>query len=145
MTKIFSLIRWLWGIRILRFMFFGGISFLLCFAIYYPVTLLIQSKITILDEVFYLPAILISNPIVIVASYYMNKKWTYQDSKTRSYSLARYELMGMSTIFLDMAVLFVLVHFAHIYYLLGMVLTALIMFLIRYTISNRWIWHVKKP
>ena len=56
-------------------MFVGGLSFILGLTIYYPLTLIIQNKIIILNEVFYLPAILISNPIVAVFSWWANKKW----------------------------------------------------------------------
>jgi len=144
MNTLKTIWLYLWHIRIFNFMFVGGLSFILGLGIYYPLTLVIQSKVTILNQVFYLPAMLISNPIVAVFSYYANKHWTYGDCKVKSLSLARYELMGMTTIFLDMFVLFLVVHFGHIYYLLGMILTAFAMFLLRYTISNRWIWKTNE-
>ena len=131
-----------WHIRVFNFMFVGGLSFILGLIIYYPLTLIIQDKIVILNQVFYLPAILISNPIVAVFSWWANKKWTYKGIKTKSVSLGRYEVMGMTTIFLDMAVLFLIVHYGHIYYLLAMVCTAFCMFLLRYTIASNWIWRI---
>lgn len=134
----------LWKIRVFNFMFVGGCGFLLNLAIYYPLTVLIHNKVTFLNQVFYLPALLISTPIVIAFNYALNKKWTYKDCPAKSLSLARYEFMGLCTAFFDIIVLFLLVYFGHIFYLVAMILTALIMFLIRYFISNRWVWETAK-
>jgi putative flippase GtrA len=141
---VINLWKRLWKIRIFNFMFVGGCGFTLNLAIYYPLTMLIHNKITLLNQVFYLPALLISTPIVIAFNYVLNKKWTYKDFPTKSLSLARYELMGLSTAVFDMIVLFLLVYFGHIFYLIAMVLTAIMMFSIRYFISNRWIWRTEK-
>ena len=134
----------LWKIRMFNFMFVGGCGFLLNLAIYNPLTVLIHSKITFLNQVFYLPALLISTPIVIAFNYALNKKWTYRDFPAKSLSLARYEFMGLCTAVFDMIVLFLLVHYGHIFYLVAMVLAAIIMFSIRYFISNRWVWKTAK-
>ena len=134
----------MWKIRIFNFMFVGSCGFLLNLCIYYPLTVLIHNKITFLNQVFYLPALLITAPITIAFNYWMNKKWTFKDSTTKSLSLGRYELMGLSTMIFDLFIIFVLVQYGHIFYLVAMVLATIIMFLMRYFIANKWIWKTEK-
>jgi putative flippase GtrA len=134
----------LWEIRIFNFMFVGSCGFILNLCIYYPLTVLIHNKITFLSQVFYLPALLISTPIVIAFNYWINKKWTYRGYAAKSLSLARYEFMGLCTAIFDVIVLFLLVQFGHIYYLLAMVMAAIIMFGMRYFISNKWVWKTSE-
>lgn len=134
----------MWKIRIFNFMFVGSCGFLLNLCIYYPLTVLIHNKITFLNQIFYLPALLITAPITIAFNYWMNKKWTFKDSTTKSLSLGRYELMGLSTMIFDLFIIFVLVQYGHIFYLVAMVLATIIMFLMRYFIANKWIWKTEK-
>jgi putative flippase GtrA len=74
----------------------------------------------------------------------MNKKWTYREYQAKSLSLVRYEFMGLCTAIFDIIVLFLLVQFGHIYYLLAMVMAAIIMFGMRYSISNKWVWKTSE-
>ena len=134
----------MWKIRIFNFMFVGSCGFLLNLCIYYPLTVLIHNKITFLNQIFYLPALLITAPITIAFNYWMNKKWTFKDSTTKSLSLGRYELMGLSTMIFDLFIIFFLVQYGHIFYLVAMVLATIIMFLMRYFIANKWIWKTEK-
>ena len=133
----------LWKIRIFNFMFVGGCGFCLNLVIYYPLTLLIHDKVAFLDQVFYLPALLITAPIVIAFNYWMNKKWTFRGEETKSLSLGRYETMGLSTMAFDLVIIFLLVHYGHVFYLVAMVMATIIMFLMRYFIANRWIWKTQ--
>lgn len=135
-----SLWKKLWKIRIFNFMFVGGLGFCLNLIIYYPLTLLIQNKVAFLDQVFYLPAMLITAPIVIAFNYWLNKKWTYKGTGTKTLSLGRYEMMGLSTMVFDLFIIYGLVHYVHIFYLVAMVIATIIMFLGRYFIVNKWIW-----
>jgi putative flippase GtrA len=133
----------LWKIRIFNFMFVGGLGFCLNLVIYYPLTLLIHNSIKFLDQVFYLPALLITAPIVIAFNYWMNKKWTFKGEETKALSLGRYETMGLSTMIFDLFIIYGLVHYVHIFYLIAMVIATIVMFLGRYFIANRWIWKTK--
>ena len=133
----------LWKIRIFNFMFVGGCGFCLNLVIYYPLTLLIHDKVAFLDQVFYLPALLITAPIVIAFNYWMNKKWTFRGEETKSLSLGRYETMGLSTMAFDLVIIFLIVHYGHVFYLVSMVMATIIMFLMRYFIANRWIWKTQ--
>ena len=124
-------------------MFVGGLGFCVQTALYYPLTLIIKDKVTFFNQVFYLPALVIVFPIVIAFNYWMNKKWTYRQCRVKSLSLGRYEIMGLSTAIVDMALIFLMVQFGHIFYLIATVLAACIMFAMRYLISNRWIWKTQ--
>jgi len=142
--EVINLWKRLWKIRIFNFMVVGGCGFILNLCIYYPLTVLIHNKITFLNQVFYLPALLITAPIVIAFNYWMNMKWTFRDSPSKSLSLGRYELMGLSTMIFDLFIIFALVQYGHIFYLIAMVLATIIMFLMRYFIANKWIWKTEK-
>ena len=142
--EVINLWKRLWKIRIFNFMFVGSCGFLLNLCLYYPLTVLIHNKITLLNQVFYLPALLITAPIVIAFNYWMNMKWTFRDSPSKSLSLGRYELMGLSTMIFDLFIIFALVQYGHIFYLIAMVLATIIMFLMRYFIANKWIWKTEK-
>ena len=144
MNMIKKLWNKLWKIRIINFMFVGGCGFLLNLVIYYPLTLLIQNKVSFLNQVFYLPAMLITAPIVIAFNYWMNKKWTYKGVDTKMLSLGRYEFMGLSTAVFDLFIIFALVEYGHIFYLIAMVIATILMFLVRYFIANRWIWKTTR-
>ena len=103
--EMINLWKRMWKIRIFNFMVIGGCGFILNLCIYYPLTVLIHNKITFLNQIFYLPALLITAPITIAFNYWMNKKWTFKDSTTKSLSLGRYELMGLSTMIFDLFII----------------------------------------
>ena len=134
----------LWKIRIFNFMFVGGLGFCVQTALYYPLTILIHNSIKFFNQVFYLPALIIVFPVVIAFNWWMNKKWTYKGVETKTLSLGRYEVMGLSTAVFDMIIIFLMVQFGHIFYLIATVLAACVMFAMRYFISNRWIWQTNK-
>jgi dolichol-phosphate mannosyltransferase len=139
-SKVLNLIKRLFKIRIVNFMFVGGLGFLVNMAVYYPVTYWLQTQTTILGQQFYLPATLISLPCSISFNYWMNKKWTFKDKKSSSLSYGQYLVMGLATSVLDVVLLFLLVHFGHLFYMVAFILATIVMFLSRYFISNFWIW-----
>lgn len=144
MQIIKRLWNWAMSIRIINFMIVGGLGLIVSLAIYYPLTLVLQQRVTFLHQLFYLPAELVAIPVSITFNYYMNKKFTYSDCEAKRFSLIRYELLGLSTAFFDVLLLFLFVYFWHIYFLWAAILAALCVFVIRYTISNKWIWKVLK-
>ena len=131
-------------IRIINFMVVGGIGGLISFAVYYPLTFYFKDSVHFLGQIFYLPAVIPSTVVGVTFNYFLNKKWTYRDYKTKSMSLAKYEVVGLSTAVLDVSVLFVLVHYIHINYLIAPVVAVFCMFTIRYFLVNRLVWNTKK-
>lgn len=136
--------NYFWKKRIFNFMFVGGVGYCVNMGIYYPLTLLIQNQVKFAGQVFYLPALLVSNPITIVFNYYLNKRLTYKDCKVMGFGLGKYMTVCMGTVLFDMAIIFGLVQYIHIYYLVAVVLAAVIMFGIRYWIVNKWIWNTQR-
>lgn len=142
--KMLNLIKRLLKIRLINFMVVGSIGGLISFAVYYPLTFYFKSSVLFLGQIFYLPAVIPSTIAGVTFNYYLNKKWTYGDCKTKSMSLARYEVVGLSTAVLDIIALFVLVHYIHINYLIAPVVAVLCMFIVRYYLINQLVWNTKK-
>jgi putative flippase GtrA len=132
------------SIRVINFMIVGGLGFIIGTGlVYYPITLLLH-HVSAVNEIYYLPALIPSSLVSITWNYYMNMRWTFKDKKSESVSYLRYLTMALSTIVFDIALLFVFVHYLGIYYLLGLVLATVCMFLLRYLIVNKWIWRTQK-
>lgn len=119
---------------------FGG---LVSFAIYYPLTFYFKDSVHFLGQIFYLPAVIPSTVAGVTFNYFMNRKWTYGDCKAKRMSLVRYELIGLSTAILDITVLFLLVQYAHVFYLIAPVLAVCCMFIVRYFLINKLVWNTK--
>jgi putative flippase GtrA len=124
-------------------MLIGTIGGLVSFAVYYPLTFYFKSSVHFLGQIFYLPAVIPSTIAGVTFNYFLNKKWTYGDCNAKSMSLARYEVVGLSTAVLDIATLFVLVYYVHINYLIAPVVAVLCMFLIRYLLVGKFVWNTK--
>ena len=138
-----NLIKRLFKIRIINFMLVGGLGGLVSFAVYYPLTFYFKDSVHFLGQIFYLHAVIPSTVAGVTFNYFMNKKWTYKDCKDKRMSLIRYEVVGLSTAILDIVALFLLVHYAHVNYLVAPVVAVLCMFLIRYFLVNKLVWTVK--
>ena len=84
-----NLIKRLLKIRLINFMVVGSIGGLISFAVYYPLTFYFKSSVLFLGQIFYLPAVIPSTIAGVTFNYYLNKKWTYGDCKTKSMSLSK--------------------------------------------------------
>ena len=136
--------NWAMSIRIINFMVVGGLGFIVGTGlVYYPITWWLH-HVTAVNEIYYLPALIPSSLVSITWNYKLNQRWTFKDKKSESVSYLRYLSMSLSTIVFDIVLLFVFVHYLHLYYLLGLLLATICMFLLRYLIANIWIWKAKK-
>ena len=135
-----NLVRRLLKIRIVNFMLVGGLGGLVSFAVYYPLTFYFKDSVHFLGQIFYLPAVIPSTVAGVTFNYFLNRKWTYGDCKTKRMSLIRYEAVGLSTAVLDVTVLFLLVRYIHVNYLVAPVVAVLCMFVIRYFLVNKLVW-----
>lgn len=130
--------------RVLNYMIAGGIGYILTLGTYYPLILLFRTQTDILGQSFYLPPFLISAAIGMVCNYILNKHWTFSKYQEKSVSLGRYTVMTISTIWIDVIILWCLVHFLHLYPVLAAALAIALIFILRYTICRRWIWTIKE-
>ena len=135
-----NLIKRLFKIRIINFMLVGGLGGLVSFAVYYPLTFYFKDSVHFLGQIFYLPAVIPSTVAGVTFNYFLNRKWTYGDCKTKRMSLIRYEAVGLSTAVLDVTVLFLLVRYIHVNYLVAPIVAVLCMFIIRYFLVNKFVW-----
>ena len=121
-------------------MLVGGLGGLVSFAVYYPLTFYFKDSVHFLGQIFYLPAVIPSTVAGVTFNYFLNRKWTYGDCKTKRMSLIRYEAVGLSTAVLDVTVLFLLVRYIHVNYLVAPIVAVLCMFIIRYFLVNKFVW-----
>jgi len=127
--------------RILEFMLVGGIGYSINMAIYYPLTLVFKSDVLILGQHFYLSPFLISSCVAITSNYFMNKAWTFKDKDTQKQSYLRYLSTYIVTVIAEIVLLWLMVDFGHLQPSLAAAIAILIMFLSRYTVVKRWVWH----
>lgn len=139
--------------RILNFMVVGGIGFVVNMIALWLLTPTFKSMLrdvfnsetNFLGQHFYLPSFLVSSLIAIVCNYVLNKVWTFRDLSAHSQSFLRYLSMALLTLVPDMVLLYVFVAYGGLPYMLGAALAIMIVFVIRYTIARRWIWHDGGP
>ena len=144
MKMIKRLWNWAMSTRIINFMLVGGLGFIVGTGlVYYPITLLLH-HVSAVTEIYYLPALIPSSLASITWNYTLNQRWTFKDKKSESVSYLRYLSMSLSTIVFDISLLFIFVHYVHMFYLVGLVVATVCMFLLRYLIANVWIWRVRK-
>ena len=144
MQLIRRLWNWAMSVRVINFMIVGGLGFIVGTGlVYYPITWALH-HVSGANEIYYLPALIPSSLVSISWNYWMNKHWTFKDKKSESVSYLRYLSMALSTIVFDIALLFVFVHYVHLFYLVGLVLATVCMFLLRYLIANKWIWRLQR-
>ncbi len=129
--------------RILNFMLVGGLGYIINIGIYYPLTLVFKNEVTFLGQHFYLPPFVISSFIAMSFNYYLNRIWTFGDRQARSLSFFMYLSMGVTTLLFDMLVLFALVDYGGIRPVPAAAIAITVAFVLRYFISDKWIWHGK--
>ena len=112
--------------------------------VYYPLTVFFHNHVSFLSQEFYLPALIPSFFVSTTLNYWLNKRLTFKDCNVKRLSLLRYMSMGAYTWVFDVALMFLLVQYTHLFYLLALVIATLCMFLVRYVISKRWIWKKTK-
>ena len=141
-------LRTLWDIfllyaakfRVFNYMVVGGICFLINLGIYYPLTLVYQERVVFLNQIYYLPPFVVSTFIAGTIHYLMNKFWTFGDRKEGSLGFFRYWAVLGPTILIDMVIIFLLVQYLNLVPVAAVAITLLLVFMVRYTIANKWIW-----
>lgn len=132
--------------RILNFMVVGGIGFVVNMATYWPLTLVFKTQQTVIfGQQYYLPPFVISSLVAIVCNYTLNKVWTFRDQKARQLSFLRYLSMASVTLVFDMALLWAFVTFGKVPPVVGAALAIMVVFVVRYAIARKWIWHDRRP
>lgn len=134
--------------QILNFMVVGGIGWLINLGLYSllllaPTLKKVQWNFLGKDHPNYLLPFIISSLVAIMCNYLMNRVSTFKGWKEQKSGFSRYLLMGISTLFLDMGLLVVLVKYGNLPYVAGAALAILIVFVVRFTIARKWVWSKK--
>ncbi len=139
LTHVFKLALYRW--RILNFMIVGGIGYFVNMAVYYPLTLWFKETVTFLGQEFYLPPFLVSSYIAITSNYTLNKLSTFRDYQEKKLGYAKYLTTCSASLPIEMVLIFLFVHFMGIFPVLAVAMAILIVFVGRYLVISRIVWH----
>ncbi len=126
--------------QILNFMLVGGIGYVVNMLTYWPLTLVFKNQVTFLGQQFYLPPFVISSLLAIFSNYELNRLWTFKGWQERKLGGARYLIMALGTLLIDMAFLFILVQYGGLPPIPAAAIAILIVFVVRYAIARTWVW-----
>jgi len=120
---------------IFKFAIVGGTGFF----IYTTILYFLAEKLGI----FYMFGAIIALQCSIPAQYFLNNKWTF-DASTSPKSLAKYEYVCLIGTILFYVIMVLLTEIFGIYYILSSFISTLIVFLINYYNSKRYVWKINK-
>jgi len=140
--SLLKLAFWKW--RMLPFMIVGGIGYFVNMAVYYPLTLWFKETVTFLGQEFYLPPFLVSSFIAITSNYILNKRFTFGDYKVKTAGYVKYLATCSASLPIEMALIFLFVHFMGFIPIVAVALAILLVFVGRYAVVRRIVWHKKQ-
>ena len=97
--------------------------------------------------IFYLFSSLMAIEIAIFVQFMLNDRWTFHEKRTKGWSeffkrILKSNIWRAGGIALNIAVLFLLTEYAHIYYLLSNIFGILCAFISNYILESRLTWGV---
>ena len=97
--------------------------------------------------IFYLFSSLVAIEIAIFVQFMLNDRWTFHERRTKGWSeffkrILKSNIWRAGGIALNIAVLFLLTEYAHIYYLLSNIFGILCAFISNYILESRLTWGV---
>ena len=97
--------------------------------------------------IFYLFSSLMAIEIAIFVQFMLNDRWTFHERRTKGWSeflkrILKSNIWRAGGIALNIAVLFLLTEYAHIYYLLSNIFGILCAFISNYILESRLTWGV---
>ena len=119
--------------RLLRFMVVGGIGTF--------TNLLILYLLTDLGHVYYLGSFVFAFVVAASQNYWLNRVWTFIDRSETKLGYFKYMLVAATTLVLDEALLFTFTEFVGLWYMLSAIIAIMIAFIVRYIVSEKWIWR----
>ena len=134
--------------QVLNFMVVGGIGYVINIGLYSLLTLLPSLKTFEFNQVgksYYLPPFVISSLVAMISNYLLNKVSTFKGWKEQKGGFGRYIAMGLATLVLDTALLFVFVDKFSLAPQPAAALAILIVFIVRFFIARSWVWKTKTP
>jgi len=130
--------------RLASFMIVGGIGYLVNMAVYYPLTLWFEKTVTFFGQEFYLPPFLVSSFVAITSNYILNKRFTFGDCKVKTAGYLKYLTTCSASLPLEMALIYLFVHFFSFMPIMAVAVAILIVFIGRFLVVSRIVWRKAK-
>jgi len=137
---------YLYKFRILRFAIVGAIGTLVSLTVLFLVEHFVLHSAfesawgTAVANRAYLVAFIPAFLCAVTSNFILNNLWTFKDRSAGRLGFGKYLLMNSTTLPLDYLILFVLTEFLGLFYVASALIAILFVFLIRYTLSNKFVW-----
>ena len=127
---------YLYKYPILKFMLVGASGVL--------VNLAVLAALTELAGIYYLASFAVAFMCAATNNYWWNKLWTFKGRATAKLGYLRYLTLTSVTLLLDEALLYAFTEWCGIWYVASATIAIMIVFVIRYLASKRFIWSETK-
>ncbi len=134
-----ALYKW----RMLPFMIVGMIGYFVNMAVYYPLTLWFEDTVVFFGQEFYLPPFLVSSYIAITSNYLLNRAFTFKGYRLKKAGYVKYLTTCSASLPVEMVLIFLFVRFMGFIPIMAVAVAILIVFIARYFIVSRYVWHKK--
>jgi dolichol-phosphate mannosyltransferase len=141
---------YLYKFRMLRFMLVGASGLVVNLVTLWLIeTFVLQgvfasSLSAALSDYTYLIAFVPAFLLAVVNNYIWNSRWTFGERSAGRVGFPKYLLVASATFPLDEALLYIFTDWIGIWYVLSAAIAIIIVFAIRYTAANKWIWKQRK-
>lgn len=98
-------------------------------------------------EILIFPAVLattIGFLFSLVLSYYLNSMWTFKKRRRSKHSFIKYALTCSIGLIINVFIMFVIADILELWYMVGQVISIIVVPLFNFNISRRWAFEVKK-
>jgi dolichol-phosphate mannosyltransferase len=142
---------YLYKFRILRFMLVGASGLVVnLVSLWLIETFVLQgvfasSLSAALTDYTYLMAFVPAFLLAVVNNYILNSRWTFGERSAGRVGFPKYLLVASATFPLDEVLLYIFTDWIGVWYVLSAAIAIIIVFAIRYTAADKWIWRQHKP
>ncbi len=117
--------------QVMRFLSAGGLGVLLYYLILYILTDVVG--------VWYMVSAVIASIVNYSSNFVLQKFWTFENKETKNihWQAGKYAAMMVSLFVANLLLLYVLVEYAHLWYLIAQVIVTILLTVISYLVSRR--------
>lgn len=80
--------------------------------------------------------------VVVFISYYLNYNWTFKSTTKHFTVLIRYIMVCLSGFTLNIIIMFIVVDVLNLYYMLGQIISIVVIPISNFILNNRWAFKV---
>ncbi|MBS3027307.1 MAG: GtrA family protein [Dolichospermum sp. DET50] len=80
--------------------------------------------------------------VVVFISYYLNYNWTFKSTTKHFTVLIRYIIVCLSGFTLNIIIMFIVVDVLNLYYMLGQIISIIVIPISNFILNNRWAFKV---